>query len=130
MRRGPKIVGFVGLYAPVCKPFSIAKRSAVSWRPQHSLHNILQETHPSPAVVVVIVPVPASFSFFPSFNSQGVIKKILSKWMPSPGRSEASARASELGYDNLLFPFMLLAAGLAAALGLALVEAFMGGKRR
>ena len=52
---------------------------------------------------------------------QGVIKKVIHKWLPPPTR-DFEKKASVLGYENLTFPFMLLAVGVAIASMMLLAE--------
>ena len=47
-------------------------------------------------------------------SEQGVIKKIISQWLPPPV-VDFEKKASVLGYENLSFPFMLLAVGIMTA---------------
>ena len=56
-------------------------------------------------------------------SEQGVIKKIISKWLPPPVL-DFEKKASVLGYENLTFPFMLLAVGIMVASILLMAEAF------
>ena len=61
-------------------------------------------------------------------EESGVLAKLTNKWLengkmdPLPNANNDMASASVLGYDNILFPFLILVGGIALSLALSLME--------
>ena len=55
-------------------------------------------------------------------KESGVVDKLLTRYYPDPPQTFGVTDASPLGYDNLIFPALILSFGTCGALAVVLVE--------
>ena len=55
-------------------------------------------------------------------KESGVVDKLLTRYMPDPPQTIGTPDAVPLGYDNLIFPALVLSFGTCGALAIVLME--------
>ena len=63
-------------------------------------------------------------------KESGVVDKILTRYYPDPPQTFGVTDANPLGYDNLIFPALVLSFGMCGALGVVLMEKLMRQARK